>query len=345
MTCDSCARCLKNGNDMALKIPDQEPGGRIWRSVRGGLLQVALWFDSSLAPVPAEGAGRIDWLRVLPFVGIHAGCLAAFATGVSVTALGVAAALYALRMFAITGFYHRYFSHRAFSASRAAQFAFALLAASSAQRGPLWWASHHRHHHVHSDGPGDPHSARRHGFWRSHLGWFLARGSFATRMERVPDLAAFPELRFLDRFDVLAPVLLGVLLFCAGELLAAVAPQLGTNGPQLLVWGFFVSTVALYHATFCINSLSHRFGSRRYDTGDDSRNNLWLALITLGEGWHNNHHHFPGAARQGFYWWELDVTHWGLRLLAMAGLVWDLKPVPDRVRASRGIRVAPGAGG
>ena len=327
---------------MAMNHLIRDAGTRLLTSARAGLRQVALWFDSSLAHAPAEGDRRIDWLRVLPFVGIHAGCLAAFFTGVSATAFGVAVALYALRMFAITGFYHRYFSHRAFSTSRAAQFAFALLAASSAQRGPLWWASHHRHHHVHSDGPEDPHSARRHGFWWSHLGWFLARGSFATRLERVPDLAAFPELRFLDRFDILAPFLLGALLFGAGEVLAQAAPQLGTNGLQMLAWGFFVSTVALYHATFCINSLSHRFGSRRYDTGDESRNNVWLALLTLGEGWHNNHHHFPGAARQGFYWWELDVTHWGLRLLALAGIVRDLKPVPVRVRAARGIRVAQG---
>jgi len=330
------------------------PPAGTWRT--RVLQSIALWFDNGAAaaavvaeagvrePASAGAARRqIDWLRVLPFLGIHAGCLAVLAVGFSWVALGAAVLLYAVRMFAITGFYHRYFAHRAFRAARPVQFAFALLGASSAQRGPLWWASHHRHHHVHSDTPQDPHSPRQHGFWWSHMGWFLASDSFATRMERVPDLARFPELRFLDRFDLLAPLALGALLFAAGELLASSAPELQTNGSQLLVWGFFVSTVALYHATFCINSLSHRFGSRRYDTGDDSRNNPWLALLTFGEGWHNNHHHFPGAARQGFYWWEFDLTYLGLRALAAIGAIRDLKQVPTELLAAR--RAAPtGAG-
>ena len=303
------------------------------------LTSVALWFDSGAMPVvPGEGAGagrRIDWLRVLPFIGIHAGCAGVLLVGFSWTALGTAMFLYALRMFAITGFYHRYFSHRAFQASRAMQFLFALIGASSAQRGPLWWASHHRHHHVHSDTPGDPHSARQHGFWWSHLGWFLAQRSFAIRQERVQDLARFPELRFLDRFDLLVPFALGALLFGAGAALARLAPGLQTSGGQLLVWGFFVSTTVLYHATFFINSLSHRFGTRRYATRDESRNNLWLSLLTFGEGWHNNHHHFPGAARQGFFWWEIDVTHLGLRALAALGLIRDLKQVPAHILSAR----------
>ncbi|MBM3345983.1 MAG: acyl-CoA desaturase [Betaproteobacteria bacterium] len=291
---------------------------------------------SRTTPAPAAAAcQRIDWLRVLPFVGVHAGCLAVLAVGFSWVALGTAVLLYALRMFAITGFYHRYFAHRAFRASRPVQFAFALLGASSAQRGPLWWASHHRHHHAHSDTSDDPHSPRRHGFLWSHTGWFLAREAFATRMERVPDLACFPELRFLDRFDLLAPLVLGILLFSAGELLAHLSPGLQTSGSQLLVWGFFISTVALYHATFCINSLSHCFGTRRYETCDDSRNNLWLALLTFGEGWHNNHHHFPGAARQGFHWWEVDLTYLGLRALAALGAITGLKQAPAELLAAR----------
>jgi stearoyl-CoA desaturase (delta-9 desaturase) len=298
------------------------------------LLATALrrWFDARAAEnVSApESSRRVDWPRVLPFVLMHAGCLGVLAVGASPVAVGVAAALFALRMFAITAFYHRYFAHRAFRASRAVQFAFAVLGASAVQRGPLWWASHHRHHHVHADRPADSHSAREHGFLWSHLGWFLARENFATRLDLVPDLARYPELRWLDRYDVAVPAALAVALYALGGALEAAG--VATSGAQLVVWGFCLSTVLLYHATFTINSLAHRFGSRRYATRDDSRNNWWLALLTFGEGWHNNHHHFPGAARQGFYWWEVDLSYYGLRLLAAFGLVRDLRPVPVAAR-------------
>jgi stearoyl-CoA desaturase (Delta-9 desaturase) len=273
------------------------------------LRKIGSWFDSQAAV--SEPSHRIDWLRVLPFIALHLACLSVIWVGVSVTAVSAAALLFALRMFAVTGFYHRYFSHRAFRTSRAAQLVFAVLGASAAQRGPLWWASHHRHHHAHADRPQDSHSARQHGFLWSHLGWFLAPANFPARLERVRDFARYPELRFLDRFDVTVPSLLGVGLFLIS--------------PQIFVWGFCISTVALYHATFTINSLAHRYGTRRYDTPDDSRNNFWLALLTFGEGWHNNHHHSPGVARQGERWWELDLTYYGLRLLAALGIIWDLR--------------------
>ncbi|MFO6421063.1 acyl-CoA desaturase [Hylemonella sp. W303a] len=295
------------------------------------------WFDnqSVTESLPTAGApGRhVDWLRVLPFIGLHLGCVAVFWTGVSATAVAVALALYAVRMFAITGFYHRYFSHKAFRASRAMQLIFALLGASAAQRGPLWWASHHRHHHAHADRVTDAHSPHHHGLLWSHMGWFLARENFATRMAQVSDLARYPELRFLDRFDVLVPVLLAVSLYGTGEWLAAAWPALGTDGPMLLVWGFCISTVVLYHATFLVNSMAHKVGSRRYAVRDTSRNNFWLALLTFGEGWHNNHHRYPGSARQGFYWWEIDLTYYGLRALAAVGLIRDLRPVPAAIRA------------
>jgi stearoyl-CoA desaturase (Delta-9 desaturase) len=211
------------------------------------------------------------------------------------------------------------------------QFLFAVFGAASVQRGPLWWAAHHRHHHRHADQHDDPHSPRQRGFWRSHMGWFLTRGAFATDLGRVPDLARFPELRWLDRFDTVVPVLLAVLLYGIGALLERVAPGLGTSGGQLLVWGFFISTVVLFHATVTINSLAHRFGRQRFDTHDDSRNNLWLALLTFGEGWHNNHHFFPGTVRQGFRWWEVDLTWYGLRVMAALRLVGGLKPIPEWV--------------
>jgi len=292
---------------------------RMHRWVGGG---VARGHDQALV------GHRIDWLRALPFIALHLGCLAVFWVGVSPVAVLVAVALYALRMFAITAFYHRYFSHRAFRTSRAVQGIFAAIGASCVQRGPLWWAAHHRHHHRHADTEHDPHSPARRGFLWSHVGWFLTDEAFATDHRRVQDLVRFRELRWLDRYDTAVPVLLAVALYALGELLQHLAPGLGTSGPQMLVWGFFISTVVLFHATVTINSLAHRFGRRRFATGDDSRNNLWMALLTFGEGWHNNHHFYPGSARQGFRWYEVDLTWYVLRVMQSLGLVWDLRPVP-----------------
>jgi stearoyl-CoA desaturase (delta-9 desaturase) len=293
------------------------------------------WFDTEHVPTDHDNDERIDWVRVLPFIGMHLACFGILVVGFSWFAFWTAVALYAVRMFAITGFYHRYFSHKAFKTSRAAQFVFGLIGASSVQRGPLWWAAHHRNHHRHSDTELDVHSPVHRGFFWSHMGWFLTRAGFRTDRDVIRDLIKFPELRWLDRFDLLMPVLLATGLFVLGELLERHAPGLGTSGPQLLVWGFFVSTVVLFHATVTINSLAHRFGSRRYETADNSRNNWLLALITFGEGWHNNHHYFPGAARQGFRWWEIDLTYYLLKLLSWLGVIWDLKPVPAELRRTR----------
>ena len=303
------------------------PPGRTGRVARP-LGVVRRWFDTGATVTETVDGNRIDWLRAAPFVAMHLACLAVLWVGVSPAALGVAAVLYVVRMFALTAFYHRYFSHRTFRTSRAVQFFFALVGASCVQRGPLWWAAHHRNHHRHTDTPLDPHSPAVHGFLWSHVGWFLTPNGFRTDWDRIPDLVRFPELRWLDRYDIVVPVALAIALFGLGALLEHVAPSLGTSGGQMLVWGFFISTVVLFHATVTINSLAHRFGRRRFDTRDDSRNNVWLALLTFGEGWHNNHHFFPGSARQGFRWWEVDLTYYGLRLMAFMGLVRDLKPVP-----------------
>ncbi len=308
----------------------------LWRRA---VLAVVNWFDTAHQPaVDPAALDRIAWLRILPFIGLHVACIGVFFTGVSWFAFLVAVLLYVIRMFAITGFYHRYFSHKSFKTSRPMQFLFGLIGASSVQRGPLWWAAHHRHHHRHSDQPGDLHSPVQHSFWRSHMGWFLTPRAFPTDAAAIPDLVKFPELRFLDRFDIFVPVALATGLFVLGGLLEEHVPGLGTSGPQLLFWGFFVSTVVLFHATVTINSLAHVWGKRRYNTRDQSRNNFWLALLTFGEGWHNNHHHFPGAARQGFFWWEIDLTWYALKILSFVGLIWDLKPVPDRIRRGQRVR-------
>ena len=292
------------------------------------------WFDNEATSSDASNH-QIDWWRVIPFVLMHLACFALIWVGFSTFALIFAIALYAVRMFAITGFYHRYFAHKAFQTSRFGQFIFAILGATAVQRGPLWWAAHHRNHHAHSDQETDAHSPVQHGFLWSHIGWFLSTVNFATHLDRVKELAKFPELRFLDRFDIIVPIIFAISIFGLGELLATSAPHLQTNGWQLLVWGFVISTVALYHATFSVNSLAHVWGNRRYITRDHSRNNLFIALLTLGEGWHNNHHHYPGSASQGFYWWEIDFTYYGLRLLAALGLIWDLRKVPVAIREAK----------
>jgi len=303
------------------------------------LVAIARWINASVPTAAGENAEeRIEWLRVAPFIGMHVACLGVFWVGYSWFALWTALALYAIRMFALTGFYHRYFSHKAFKTTRPVQFLFALIGAACVQRGPLWWAAHHRDHHRNADTERDIHSPLRHGFLWSHMGWFLTPRAFRTHWESIPDLQRYPELRWLDRFDIFVPVLLAVVLFFAGRWAGQAFPVTGTSGAQLLIWGFFVSTVVLFHATVTINSLAHRFGSRRFETADNSRNNWLLAVLTFGEGWHNNHHHFPGSARQGFRWWEVDLTYYVLRALAGCGLVWDLKPVPAGLRRA-GARV------
>lgn len=299
------------------------------------LKTVASWFDNHLAyqMIKDKQSNQVAWSRIIPFILLHLACGLVWFVGYSDVALLVAMGLYLIRMFAITGFYHRYFSHKSFKTFRPIQFLFAFIGASAAQRGPLWWAAHHRHHHAKSDTSNDPHSPRYQGFIASHMGWFLRSHNFNTHMERIRDLVSYPELRFIDRFDVIAPLSLMVTLYLSGTWLAAEYPQLHTNGFQLLVWGFAISTVLLYHMTFTVNSLAHLWGKRRFNTSDDSRNNFFIALFTLGEGWHNNHHHFPGAARQGFYWWEIDFTYYLLKIMSWTGLVWDLKKVPALITA------------
>ena len=291
------------------------------------------WLDAdSGMDTPDPGPEKaVDWFRIAPFILLHAGCLGVFWVGWSWTAVGTAVFLYVIRMFAITGFYHRYFSHKAFKTSRFWQFLFAAIGNASAQRGPLWWVAHHRHHHRFTDQAEDVHSPIVHGFWWSHMGWLTSRSNFVTKTRYVRDWARFPELNWLNRFDIAAPLALACLLWVTGWLLGRHAPGIGTSGMQMVVWGFFVSTTALFHGTVSINSFAHMYGTRRYNTPDTSRNNLLLSIVTLGEGWHNNHHQYPVTARQGFFWWEIDVTFYLLVLMARLGIVRDLRPLPTDV--------------
>lgn len=271
-------------------------------------------------------------LRTPSFLLMHVGCGLIIWTGTSRVALIICGVLYIGRMIGITVGYHRYFSHRTFKTSRTFQLLLALLGASAAQQGPLWWAGHHRHHHRFSDTAGDTHSPGLKGFWRSHVGWILEAENQPTKYKLVPDLMKFPELRFLNDYYFLPPLVLAAALFGLGSMLELYMPALETSGFQLVGWGFFVSTVLLYHGTFCVNSITHMFGRRRFHTKDDSRNSWLIAIITLGEGWHNNHHFYPASERQGLRWWEIDVSHYVLRLLEQMRLVWDLqKPAHAKI--------------
>jgi stearoyl-CoA desaturase (Delta-9 desaturase) len=260
----------------------------------------------------------IIYPSAVPFVLVHLACLAAFWTGVTWQAIVICVVLYWLRIFAIGAGYHRYFSHRAYSTSRAFQFVLAVLSQSTAQKSVLWWTAKHRHHHLHSDTQHDVHSPRHRGFLYSHVGWIFARQHDTTDLVKVADFARYPELMWLHKYELLPAIVLGVICFLIG------------GWPGLVV-GFFWSTVLVYHATFCINSLAHVRGSKRYVTGDDSRNNWLLAIFTMGEGWHNNHHACQSSARQGFRRWEIDPTFYILKALSWLRVVWDLKTPPAAV--------------
>jgi stearoyl-CoA desaturase (Delta-9 desaturase) len=277
---------------------------------------------------------RVNWLGSLPFFAMHLLPLGALFTGVPWVAWIIMAVLYFGRMWFVTAGYHRYFAHRTYKMSRVMQFIMALGASTAVQKGPIWWAAHHRHHHKHSDQNEDIHSPKR-GFWWSHMGWILCRKYDPTRTELVPDLLKYPELRWLDKYWIIPQVTMIALVFGLGLLLTggAIVPALG-----IVFIGFFLSTILLSHTTYTINSLSHVFGHRRYATNDTSRNNWLLALITGGEGWHNNHHHYQGSTRQGFKWWEIDTTYYVLWVMSKLRLVSNLRKPPKRVLTSRLIK-------
>ena len=270
--------------------------------------------------VPARRARNwreYQWAGAAPFIAVHLAVFGALWTGARWQDWAVCAALYFVRMFAVTGAYHRYFSHRTYKTSRWFQFVLAFLAQTSSQRGALWWAAHHRDHHKYSDTERDPHSPIRWGFWHAHVGWIYDHNQ-DTNYGKVKDLAKFPELVVLNKLWWIPPTLLGFGVWLA----------LGWSG---LFIGFCLSTVLLWHGTFTINSLTHIVGKQRYVTGEYIKNSFILSLVTLGEGWHNNHHHYQASTRQGFYWWEIDITYYILKALSWVGLVWDLREPPARV--------------
>ncbi len=280
---------------------------------------------------------------IIEFVVIHAIPLFALWTGATAFDWTICILGYFGRMFFITGVYHRYFSHKSYKTSRWFQFILAWMAQTSAQKGVLWWGAHHRVHHRTSDTVQDPHSMKHYGFWYSHLGWILGPDYKETHFNLIQDYAKFKELLWLNTWHAIPPVVYALSLFAIGGFVntePAVLQDMVYGSWHLggalstLLIGFFLSTALLYHGTFSINSIMHKFGRPRYKTGDESRNSIWLALLTMGEGWHNNHHYYMVSARQGFFWWEIDMTFYILKMMSWFGLVWDLKGVPDKVRYS-----------
>src|SRR6266516_103034 len=290
--------------------------------------------ESSLKNLRPLSSGNLDYSICTQFLFMHLTCLLVIWTGVSPVAVAVCVALYIVRMFAITAGFHRLFAHRTYTTGRIFRLLMAFTGTAAYQKGPLWWSAHHRRHHLLADTEEDLHSPLTRTLWRSHVGWFLSRDSQVTEWKLITNLSKDPDLRFLDRYYSLPPAILGGAMFLLGAILQRYAPGLGTSGWQMLICGFFISTVVLYHGTFTVNSLAHIFGKRRFATEDNSRNNLFVALITLGEGWHNNHHFYPSSERQGFYWWEVDVSHYTLRVLSWLGIVWDLRTPPPNLRGS-----------
>ena len=263
--------------------------------------------------IKTENAQKYQFGAVALFVLLHLGVLAVFFYPPTAKLLLWLACTYAVRMFGVTAGYHRYFSHRSYKMGRVAQFLMAFLAQTSAQKGVLWWAAQHREHHRHSDDEDDIHSPVKRGFWWAHVGWVLSNEHDSYEPKKIADMARYPELRWLDKHHWVPTVVFAVAILLAG-------------GMGAFVWGYVVSTVLLYHCTFAINSLAHLFGSRRFETPDHSRNNWWLALVTFGEGWHNNHHFSMTSCRQGYRWWEIDITYGVLRFLSIFGIVKDLHP-------------------
>jgi stearoyl-CoA desaturase (delta-9 desaturase) len=254
---------------------------------------------------------------------VQASALLVFAVPFSWGLVGLWAASHFLRAIGLTLAFHRYFAHRAFQMNRAVRFVWAFIGTAAMQKGPLWWAGHHVNHHRFADREGDPHSPMVSGVYYAHIGWFLNDAKH-DRIEPsnpvIRDFSKFPEIVWMERLFFLPPLLLAVAMYLAG-------------GMPWLIWGFCLPTMTLAHATFAINTVNHMFGTRRFDTIDESRNNAVTALFAAGEGWHNNHHRYQRSARNGFYWWEIDVTWYVIRLMQAVGLAWDVQPVPERIYA------------
>lgn len=292
------------------------------------LASLSAWIDNQQAECSINNSSTINWIRCLPFLLLHLSLGLVLFIKISIAGVVICFLSYFIRMFAITGFFHRYFSHKTFSTTKSIEIIFAFIGTCSAQRGPIWWASHHRAHHKHSDTPQDQHTPIHHSFLRSHMGWFMSNKNFHVQKNYVKDLEKKPHLQLIDRFDGIIPLIYLAILAIIGYCFEHYT-HVQLTPFSAMFWGFSVSTILLLHATFAINSIGHLFGNRTYNTMDESRNNLVLALITLGEGWHNNHHHWPISAKQGFHWQQIDISYWMLCLMKKLHLISDIKNIPN----------------
>jgi sn-2 palmitoyl-lipid 9-desaturase len=259
----------------------------------------------------AQTTPALSWVSVGFFGTIHALALLA-PWFFSWSALGVTLFLHWL--FGSIGIclgYHRLLTHRSFQVPKALEYAITLIGALALQGGPIFWVAGHRLHHLHTeDIDKDPYSARR-GFWWSHMLWlFYPRAeyfNYETYKQFAPDLARDPFYRWLNRYFLLLQIPVGVLLYVLG-------------GWSFVIYGVFLRAVLLWHSTWLINSATHLVGYRTFDPKDNSRNLWWAAILTYGEGWHNNHHAYPNVAKAGWQWWEIDMTWWSIQLLRRLGL-------------------------
>ena len=277
-------------------------------------------------PIPRSKV-RINWLSILWIGMIHAGVVLAPFT-FTWSALVVGLSLYLLTILGVTMGFHRLLTHQGYQTPKPVEYFLVVLGSLANQGGILQWAATHRAHHAHSDEEGDPHSPRDGGWW-AHLLWWMPFDSVlddpVQRLRYVKDLARDPILRFLDHCQVPLQLVLAVMLFVLGQ-------AWGGVGLSWLVWGIFVRMTLTYHVTWLVNSATHMWGYRSYETEDDSANLWWVALFSLGEGWHNNHHAFPRSARHGLRWWEVDLTYLLIRLLSLVALAKEIH-VPGKIIA------------
>lgn len=257
--------------------------------------------------------------NMIAMIIFHVMCLFAFFINVNVEAIAVAIVKYVLTGFGITIGFHRLLTHKSFKTSRVFQFILAFFGSLAIQGGPMWWVAHHRHHHANTDTDDDIHSPKTKGLWQSHIGWMSTPGAFKADLNTARDLYKFPEIKFLQKYYVWLIILQPIFLFCLGEWLT------NTTGLEVLVWGFFISTVFTWHVTFFTNSICHKWGSRTYDTNDDSTNNYLISLLNGGEGWHNNHHKYPNSACHGLEWWQFDLSWEVIKILRAFNVIYDVK--------------------
>ncbi len=257
---------------------------------------------------------RIKWDILIGMIVIHAGALLAFWT-FNWKAFWLFVALQVVTSLGITLCYHRLLTHRSFQVPKWLEYVLTVCGLLALQGGPLKWVSTHRVHHAFSDRPNDPHSPNK-GFWWAHMLWLFAWDDLTDVPEKylkfVTDLNRDPVHRFLERTNALWSFALGGILFAWG-------------GLPFLAWGFFARLVCVYHGTWLVNSASHLWGYQSYDTNEGSRNNWWVALISYGEGWHNNHHAYPHSAAHGLRWWEVDPTYFLIRLFGFFGLATNIR--------------------